>query len=104
MEVVRRALAFGRAQHGLPASRPQQAQDTQEQSGVPDEEESSDGGEESYAEGGAIADDIEAGNNSQPDEQQYGRPERIPVAENGEAPPISTNNIDPQSQYPEQTA
>ncbi len=108
MKVVRDALNYGRAQHGLPASRPQQAQDTQEAQqnspAIPDEQESEDSGDESYAEGGTIADDIEASNNATPDEEQYGRPEQVPVAENGEAPPISTNNIDDQSQYPEQTA
>ncbi len=111
MDVVKKALAFGRAQHGLPASRPQQAQDTQESAqnspAIPDEQESSDNsdeeGTESYAEGGAIADDIEASNNATDDGPQYGVPEQVPVAENGEAPPISTNNVD-QSQYPEQTA
>ncbi len=116
MAVIKQAMNFGRQAHGLPVvqqNAPQQqnvAKKQDDNQAIPEEDdsggdvgESGEGEGESYAEGGVIADDIEAGNNSQPDEQQYGRPEQVPVAENGEAPPVSTNNVD-QSQYPEQTA
>jgi hypothetical protein len=92
MKVVREAMNFGRQQHGLPASRPQQADD-ENQEAIPDDEDSE--GEASYAGGGAIADDIEASNNATDDGPQYGRPEVLPIAENGEAPPISSDNSTP---------
>lgn len=61
MKIVREALNYGRQQHGLPASRPQQANDKEDDSAIPDEPESNDDNQEesteSYAEGGAIEDD-----------------------------------------------
>ncbi len=108
MKIVKQALNYGRQQHGLPASRPQQADDQEQQdTAIPDDTaaESGDEGEaSSYAEGGVIEDDIEASNNATDDGPQYGRPEQVPVAENGEAPPISSDNSSPPQVGDEQTA
>ncbi len=103
MKIVKQALNYGRQQHGLPASRPQQADE--QDTAIPDDTASDDdSGEESYEDGGVIEDDIEASNNATGDGPQYGRPEQVPVAENGEAPPISTDNSSPPQVGDEQTA
>ncbi len=90
MQIVRQALNYGRQQHGLPASKPQEAQ--QADTAIPDEEDSG----ESYAEGGVIEDDTVAaheqafpddGNDPAPDEaslrdeypQQAAQPEPAPA-------------------------
>ncbi len=88
MQIVRQALNYGREQHGLPASRPQESEDT----GIPDEEDST----ESYEDGGIIEDDIAMSNAAGPDEEQYGRPE---VVDDPDAvrPPISSDNTDYQA-------
>lgn len=101
MAVVRKALDFGRQQHGLPASRPQQAQDTQEaDSAIPDEEEQGDG--ESYAEGGMIEDeDVAAHEAAFPDES----PEQMSPGEPDIVrPPISADNNSAPQVGDEQTA
>ncbi len=104
MDMVRKALDYGRQKNGLPASRPQQARDSEQQapaqddSGIPDDSQD-DTGDEGYAEGGTIQDDIEASNNATDDGPQYGKPEQVDDPDRASysgapSPPISGDNLD----------
>ncbi len=106
MEMVRNALNYGRQKHGLPTVQAkQQAAPT---SAIPDEEGESyepdnDSDDESQPQmaGGAVAEDIMASNDATDDGPQYGKPEFRDIAENGEEPPISGDNL--ARDIPEQT-
>jgi hypothetical protein len=109
LRTVNSVLMYGRQKHGLPSDEGDEEMAFEDGGAIPDEDilpvifsddplDRRRGQMEQV-----LAKDIEQSNNATGDGPQWGRPERLPVAENGESAPISTNNLD-MSQYPEQTA